>query len=144
MNGQRSRHLLRVAGLTLAACASVGCYRAHVSSGLPPGDPAGAWDFRWKHAFLFGQADTDENTDLSRVCPSGWAEIDERHDLLTAATTVGTLGMYTPRRVTVVCAGPTRSLRPAQRGYDPPLVEDLGYPSASPGDPPPPPPPRLP
>ncbi len=133
----------RLALLALTALSS-GCYRASLSSGLPPGDAAPDYDFRWKHAFLFGVADNDADLDLFVVCPHGWAEIDEQHDILTATTTLGTLGIYTPRRVTIVCAGPTKSQRPARYGYDLPLTPDEHYPARNPGDPPPPPPPRAP
>jgi hypothetical protein len=135
--------LARLALVALTTLSS-GCYRASLSSGLPPGDAAPDYDFRWKHAFLFGTADNDEDLDLFVVCPHGWAEIDEQHDILTATTTLGTLGIYTPRRVTIVCVARTKSLRPAQNGYDLPLTLDDAYPARSLGDPPPPPPPRSP
>jgi hypothetical protein len=92
---------------------------------------------------LFGLVTQQAGLELSRVCPNGWAQLEEQGDLLTGIATIATLGLYAPRRVTVVCADGTVPPRPALEGYDTPLVSET-YPAEQLGAPPPPPPPLRP
>lgn len=119
------------------------CYRVHVQSGLPPGDTAPNQDFEWHDAFFFGLVHPYGAIDLSVHCPQGWAEIEEQTDLLTGSASVATFGIYTPHRITVVCARPGEQV-PAMFGYDTVQSGRATYPAVTAGDPPPPPLPRRP
>lgn len=120
-----------------------GCYRVRVQSGLPPGETAPGQEDRWYHAFLLGLAEPQGPIQLSELCPGGWAELEEQSDFLTGAVAVGTLGLYTPHRLTIVCARPGSHV-PAMFGYDSPRAEQTTYPASRAGDPPPPPLPQRP
>lgn len=127
--------------LWLLACLAlllVGCFRVRTQSGLPPGDTAPDQDFRWYHAFLFGLAQPEAPVNLTEHCPQGWAEIEEQTDFLTGAFAIGTLGFYTPHRITIVCARAAGHDVPAMFGYDPIRDHRATYPATRAGDPPPP------
>jgi hypothetical protein len=96
----RPRSLLPVLLLTLAGCAETRLY-----SGLPPGDPPSGFENRWHHSFLFGTTDAGPY-DLSRLCPKGWSEISVAPDFFTTIVGAATLFLYTPNRLTLVCARP--------------------------------------
>lgn len=132
----------RVLGCAAALLLS-SCYRVHVQSGLPPGDTAPQQDFDWHNAFFFGFVHPGGPIDLSIHCPQGWAEIEEQTDLLTGSVSVATFGIYTPHRITVVCARPGSEV-PAMFGYDTIHAHPATYPAVTTGDPPPPPLPRRP
>ncbi len=144
MSCSSSMRLLCVLVVVVASALVGGCYRVRVRSGLPPADPPPEYDFRWRHGYLFGLLTEDTDLELSRVCSSGWAELQEQGDLLTGVATVATLGLYAPRRVTVVCAVATVSPEPPLYGYDTQRVTDVAYPAREEGAPPPPPPPLHP
>ncbi len=129
--------------LGLACFAFTGCFRVEVRSGLPPADPPPRYDYSWRHGYLFGLVTEDSYLELSRVCPQGWAQLEEQGDLLTGLATVLTLGGYAPRRVTIVCADGTVSSQAPLAGYDTPIVPET-YPAEYLGAPPPPPPPIQP
>jgi hypothetical protein len=135
---------LCVAALAAASAGSSACYRTAVHSGLPPGDVAPGTQDAWHSGFLFGLVETSGPHQLAELCERGWSEIKTQVDPLAAATTIVTLGLYTPQRVTVVCAlegapavAPERLATPA-----PELEPD--YPPAQNAYPPPPPPPEAP
>jgi hypothetical protein len=141
-----SKQVSRVLALVLCAAGSGalgGCYRVRVQSGLPPGDTAPNQDFRWYNTFGFGLVQPEGPIDLGELCPTGWAELEEQTDLLTGSVAVATLGLYTPHRVTVVCARPGEDV-PAMFGYDPIEDHEATYPATRAGDPPPPPRPQRP
>lgn len=134
---------LSVALLLTLSAALGGCYRVHVQSGLPPGDTAPGQDFRWYNGFLLGLVQPEGPIDLTELCPSGWAELEEQTDLLTGSVSVLSFGVYTPHRVTVICARPGGDV-PAMFGYDAIHDSEGTYPATRAGDPPPPPRPQRP
>jgi hypothetical protein len=96
---------MRRLALTSLAVAALGCAETRLYSGHPPGDTAAGYDARFHDAYLFGTADGEEPYELSRICPKGWSEILIAPDFFTTVLSVTTLFLYTPNRVTIVCAG---------------------------------------
>jgi hypothetical protein len=87
--------------VSLMAC---GCATSTVRSGEPPGKTAAGLDEKWHAGFLFGTVRGLERFELSRACPNGWAEIRIAPDPFTLLAGAMTLFIYSPSRVTVVCA----------------------------------------
>jgi hypothetical protein len=96
---------VRAAALTGLAVALLGCAETRLYSGRPPGDAAAGFDARFHDAYLFGTVDGEGPYDLSRICPRGWSEIRIAPDFFSAVLSVTTLFVYTPNRLTIVCAG---------------------------------------
>jgi len=94
-----------LATLPLVLLPLAGCAETRLYSGLPPGDPPLGYEGRWHHSYLFGTTDGGPY-DLQRLCPSGWAEISVAPDFFTTVTGALTLFLYTPNRLTIVCARP--------------------------------------
>ena len=88
----------------LLALMLVGCAQTTLRSGEPPGKTAAGYDERWHPGFLFGTVREVDAYDLGRVCPKGWAEIRVEADPFTVLAGLFTLFLYSPSRVTVVCA----------------------------------------
>ena len=87
--------------LVLALC---GCATSTLRSGEPPGKTAAGLNERWHAGFLFGTVRGLERYDLASACPNGWAEIRIEPDPFTILAGALTLFIYSPSRVTVVCA----------------------------------------
>ena len=81
-----------------------GCATSTVRSGEPPGKTAAGLNEKWHAGFLFGTVRGIERYDLSRACPNGWAEIRIEPDPFTLVAGAMTLFIYSPSRLTVVCA----------------------------------------
>ena len=81
-----------------------GCASTTLRSGEPPGKTATDFDERWHPGFLFGTVRGFERYDLAGACPQGWAEIRIEPDPFTILAGAMTLFIYSPSRVTVVCA----------------------------------------
>jgi hypothetical protein len=94
----RARALGLLFSLSLAGCATT-----TLRSGEPPGKTAAGFDERWHPSFLFGTV-RGSRYDLRRACPHGWAEIRVEPDPFTILAGAVTLFIYSPSRVTVVCA----------------------------------------
>jgi hypothetical protein len=90
--------------ITLALAAS-GCAETRLYSGRPPGDTAAGYNARFHDAYFFGTTDGEAPYELERICPSGWSEIRIAPDFFSAVLSVATLFVYTPNRLTIVCAG---------------------------------------
>jgi hypothetical protein len=88
----------------LLALANFGCATTTLRSGEPPGKTATGFDEKWHAGFLFGTIRGVERYDLSRACPEGWAEIRVEPDPFTLLAGAVTLFVYSPSRLTVVCA----------------------------------------
>jgi len=97
--------------LSLALFGS-GCVETRMYSGLPPGDPPDGYENRWHHAYLFGLAEGSGPYDLKKLCPSSWSEITVTPDFFTTIAGLATLYLYTPNRVTIVCARPIELIHP--------------------------------
>ena len=82
----------------------VGCATSTLRSGEPPGRTAPGLDEKWHSAFLFGTVPGLERYDLAEACPHGWAELRVEPDPFTLLSGAVTLFIYSPSRVTVVCA----------------------------------------
>ncbi|HYJ10353.1 MAG TPA: hypothetical protein VEX18_15120 [Polyangiaceae bacterium] len=96
---------MRPAALTAAlAVATLSCATTTLRSGEPPGRTAAGLDERWHTGFLFGAIRGMDRYDLGRACPHGWAEIRVEPDPFTLLAGAVTLFIYSPSRVTVVCA----------------------------------------
>ncbi len=86
--------------LLLATVALTGC----AATFTDPRVPAGETHTEWSDFFLFGTVG-HEVIDVRDVCKSGRAqEVSTGGNVLTAGVTVITLGIYTPRKVKIVCA----------------------------------------
>src|SRR6185436_3366171 len=83
-----------------------GCAETRLYSGLPPGDPAAGFHGRWHVSYLLGTTEGSGPYDLDRLCPDGWSEIYLNADFFTSVAQVMALFLYTPNRLTIVCARP--------------------------------------
>lgn len=92
-------------GLLLwSACTA--CAATTVRSGRPPLDLARGYDERWHSAFFWGVVPAGPPYDLARICPNGWSQVTVARDPFTLLTSVLTLFIYSPSRVSIVCAIP--------------------------------------
>jgi hypothetical protein len=103
----------------LVPLASAGCAATTVRSGLPPGNVAPGYDDRWHPAFLFGVIPGAAPYDLRRICPSGWSQVTVTRDPFTLLSSLVTLFVYSPSRVTIVCGERGTSGLPPYQGYAP-------------------------
>jgi len=106
--------LTRVLALGLLAC---GCTQTTLRSGLPPGDSPGPYTHKWHAAFLFGLVEASGPYDLERICPTGWSEVTLAPDAFTAVAGLITLFVYSPSRVTIVCAAEGAPAPAPRAGY---------------------------
>lgn len=98
----------------LFAC---GCASTTLRSGLPPGDSPPSHTEKWHAAFLFGLVEASGPYRLDRICPGGWSEVTLEPDPFTAIAGAITLFVYSPSRVTVVCAADGVQGAPPRTGY---------------------------
>lgn len=100
-----------------------GCAETRLYSGMPPGEPPRGYDEHWHTAFAFGLVDGSGEYDLDALCPGGWSEISIAPDFFTVLAGAITLFVYTPNRLTIICARvPDPNGPPTLRDY-PPLPE---------------------
>ena len=102
------------AWLSCTACAAT-----TVHSGRAPHDLAPGYDERWHSAFLWGLIGGGVPYDLAKICPKGWSQVTVFRDPFTLLTGVLTLFIYSPARITVVCALPGGPPLPPAQGYAP-------------------------
>ena len=95
----------------------LGCTSSTLRSGAPPGKTAEGYSRRWHPTLLFGAIDWRDPYDLSELCPNGWSEIRVGPDEFTILAGLLTLFVYSPSRVTIVCA--------AAPGSGPPPLPEL-------------------
>ena len=106
----------------LVVCAvlcSSGCATTIVRSGRPPLDAPPAYEERWHSAFLWGSIPGGAPYDLAQICPNGWSQVTLARDPFTMLAGVITLFVYSPARVTIVCAVPGGPALPPVAGYAP-------------------------
>ena len=115
--------------LSLCALGLLGCASTTLRSGKPPGEVPARYDERWHPSFLFGLVPLHERYDLSQICRSGWAEVRVSADPFTALAGLLTLFVYSPSRLTIVCAADERAAPPALRDY--PIPTFSKHPSAN-------------
>ena len=111
-----------VAAVCLACCA--GCMATTVRSGRPPMSVPSGYDERWHSQFLWGVVAAGDPYDLAQICPEGWSQVTVARDPFTLLTGLITLFIYSPARVTVVCAVPSKAHLPPIEGY-PPNAPDM-------------------
>jgi len=100
-----------------------GCIATRVYSGLPPGVAPQGYEHRWHVSYLFGTTEGTKPYDLARLCPDGWSELVVAPDVFTTLAGIVTLYLYTPNRVTIVCAErppETSAHEPGSRGASSP------------------------
>lgn len=121
----------RPCALLLLSLLATGCIETHLYSGLPPGDPPPGYEHRWHVSYLFGLTEGSGPYDLGKLCPGGWSEITVAPDFFTSVTGMITLYLYTPNRVTIICARSVELDTPP--GVDPatPPPGSLGPPSTA-------------
>ncbi|MGC4091354.1 MAG: hypothetical protein QM756_26440 [Polyangiaceae bacterium] len=112
---------MKLGALALVCSLCAGCASTRMFSGKPPGEAAPGYDSRW-HSALFAGALPLHTYQLSQICRDGWSEVKLEADPFTFFATLGTLLIYTPSRLTVVCAAKS-SERPTLRAYPPPVIE---------------------
>jgi hypothetical protein len=98
---------------SLFALGLFGCAETQIYSGLPPGDPSPGYERRWHSSFLFGTTTGNGTYNLGALCPSGWSQITLGPDFFTTVAGLVTLFLYTPTRLTIVCARPIQLARPS-------------------------------
>jgi hypothetical protein len=119
MNGSFS-YASRRARLLYVASSCVwcfGCASTTLYSGKTPGETAPGYDARWHPTFLFGSVEYSDVQDLDVACPSGWSEIHVGPDAFTVGASLLTAFIYTPTRVTIVCAARDPTLPPQLFDY---------------------------
>lgn len=89
----------------LSALSLCGCGEVVIRNGASAGEVAPDYRERWHESFLFGTVES-RSVQLDAVCPGGWAEVRAEASFLQALLSWGTLGIYAPTSVTVVCAAP--------------------------------------
>lgn len=88
----------------VSAVVAAGCMPTIVRSGLPSGHTPEIYDQKWHHGMFLGLVDASGAYDIRRICPSGWSEFRVETNVGFEILQVATLGIYTPSRVTIVCA----------------------------------------
>jgi hypothetical protein len=86
----------------LCAVLLTGCYHQVVSTGLPAGETKVAKP--WTATWVFGLVPATP-IDVRAQCPNGVAEVDTQMTFLNGLVSGLTLGIFTPRSVTVTCSG---------------------------------------
>lgn len=87
---------------SLAALTALGgCYVNNITTGLPPG---GGKHTEQVAFFLWGLAG-DATFDVAQLCPQGVSKIHEEADAGDVVVGCITCGLYSPRTVTITCAG---------------------------------------
>jgi len=96
-----------------------GCAATTVHSGRPPNLSPNGYEERWHSAFLWGTVPAGSDYDIARICPDGWAQVTVARDPFTLLAGMLTAFLYSPSRVTIVCAVPGDPRLPPPEGYAP-------------------------
>jgi hypothetical protein len=98
----------RLLVLATVAVAASACYRQVVQTGRTPGPTV--IDRPWTNAFLWGLV-APAPIDVSTQCRTGIATVVTQMSFVNGLASALTLGLYSPRHVTITCAAGS-SLRP--------------------------------
>lgn len=98
--------LTRITALACAAVVSSGCYHAVVETGRPAGGTIVSRP--WTPTYLWGLVAAPE-INVASQCPRGIAKVDTEMSFVNGLAALVTLGIYTPRTVTVTCASGSAS-----------------------------------
>lgn len=90
-----------MAAIAFMAGIAVGCFRQTVETGRTPANVV--IDRPWTSTYLFGLVPAAP-IDVSRLCRSGVASVDTRVSAPNLLVGVATLGLWTPRHVTITCS----------------------------------------
>lgn len=117
----KARALIALLPLVLTACGGT-----VVRSGLPPGRIAPGFDEHWHAAFIFGAIPFEKRYDLPTICPEGWSELHMAADEFTFLAGIATAFIYSPSRLTVICAAVGDPAPPPLDSYPPPTPNTSG------------------
>lgn len=93
------RKLLAVAALLLCTA----CYHFHyVNTDVPP-TPI-AQDESWHHGLVWGMAELTPPVEVSRLCPNGWAHVDQELSFVNGVAQLFTFSIYAPQTTSVYCS----------------------------------------
>lgn len=92
----------RLAPTLLCAVLLTGCYHQVVSTGLPAGETKVTKP--WTATWIWGLVPATP-IDVRAQCPGGVAEVATQMTVPNAIAYILTLGIFTPRSVTVTCSG---------------------------------------
>ena len=90
-----------LAAVAAVAVLASGCYRQVVQTGRTPS--ATVIHRPWTHTFAWGLVPA-KPIDVTAECPSGIATVVTEQSFLNGVAMVLTLGIWTPRNVTISCA----------------------------------------
>jgi hypothetical protein len=103
-----AKSALKLSSIALCAVLLPGCYTTTVSSGKPAAPARIEYDEKWHHGVVYGIAELSGPYDLEAACPAGWAEITTETSFANGFVDAITYGIYSPQRVTVRCALPSK------------------------------------
>jgi hypothetical protein len=106
----RVGRFLTLAAVVLTASA---CYRQVVQTGRTPGPTV--IDKPWTNAFLWGLV-APAPIDVSTQCRTGIATVVTQQSFVNGVASLLTLGLYSPRHVTITCAAGS-SMRPGSTEF---------------------------
>lgn len=95
------RRTLSLAMLALGLVSTTACYHAVVETGRTPGTTV--VQKPWVGTYIFGLV-AAQPIDVSAECRSGVARVETQQSFVNGLVSGITLGIYTPRTVTVTCA----------------------------------------
>ena len=98
----------RLLVLAVVVVTASACYRQVVQTGRTPGPTV--IDKPWTNAFLWGLV-APAPIDVSTQCRTGIATVVTQQSFVNGLASLLTLGLYSPRHVTITCAAGT-SVRP--------------------------------
>jgi hypothetical protein len=79
------------------------CFHFHyVNTGVEP-TPV-AQDESWHHGLVWGMAELTSPVEVARVCPNGWARVDQEQTFVNGFAHVLTYGLYAPQTTRVFCS----------------------------------------
>ena len=97
----------------LAISLSTGaCFHAIVETGRPAG--TATVQRPWTATYLWGLVPAAE-INTATLCPQGVARVETQQTFANGLVSALTIGIYTPRSVTITCASGTGSLLPTDR-----------------------------
>jgi hypothetical protein len=98
---QRLGRLRRLLVIAAASCLSSGCFKATLQE---PRSPVGETHDLWLHGFVFGLIGVDE-IDTRFFCEAETAKVGVYQSAGTFTVTLLSLGIYSPRKAAITCAG---------------------------------------
>jgi hypothetical protein len=89
--------------LTVAALLSTGCFHfRYVNSDVTPAPTA--QDESWHHGLVWGIVELTPPLEVARLCPNGWARVEQEETFLNGLAQAVTSGIYAPQTTRVFCS----------------------------------------